>query len=79
MNARTGNAYAETDGSGSFNLRESGTSGAGDFVPSALEAANVDIAEEFTDMIVTQRVFSANTRVITTADEMLEELVRIIR
>ncbi|MDP6353028.1 MAG: flagellar hook protein FlgE [Alphaproteobacteria bacterium] len=79
LSSRTGNTYAETDGSGSFNLREAGSSGAGDFVPSALEAANVDIAEEFTDMIVTQRVFSANTRVITTADEMLEELVRIIR
>jgi flagellar hook protein FlgE len=39
----------------------------------------VDLAEQFTNMIVTQRAYSANTRVITTADEMLEELIRIGR
>ena len=47
-------------------------------MPSALESSNVDIAQEFTDMIITQRAYSANTRVITTADEMLEELIRLI-
>ena len=77
--ARSGNAFSETQESGSFNLREAGLGGAGDVVPSALEGANVDLAQEFTNMIVTQRAFSANTRVITTADQMLDELVRIIR
>ena len=77
LRAETGNAYTETDTSGSFNLREAGTGGAANLVPSALEAANVDIAKEFTNMIVTQRAFSANTRVIITADEMLEELIRL--
>lgn len=72
-----GNAYSETNRSGSFNLREAGQGGAGFFVPSALEASNVDIAQEFTDMIITQRAYSANARVITTADEMLEELIRL--
>jgi len=72
-----GNAFAETNQSGNFNLREAGTGGAGLFVPSALEASNVDIAKEFTDMIITQRAYSANTRVITTADQMLEELIRL--
>jgi flagellar hook protein FlgE len=71
------NTYAETTNSGSFNLRQAGTGGAGLFVPSALESSNVDIAQEFTDMIITQRAYSANTRVITTADEMLEELIRL--
>lgn len=75
----TGNAFSETQESGSFNLREAGTGGAGLVVPSALESANVDIANEFTDMIITQRSFAANTRVISTADEMLDELIRIIR
>ena len=75
LGARTGNAYAESDRSGSFNLREPGKGGAGIIVPSALESSNVDIAEEFTTMIITQRAFSANTRVIVTADEMLEELI----
>ena len=74
-----GNAYQETNGSGDFNLRAAGTGGAGKFASSALEASNVDIAQEFTDMIITQRAYSANTRVITTADEMLEELIRLRR
>jgi flagellar hook protein FlgE len=44
-----------------------------------LESANVDLGEEFTKMIVTQRAYSANARVITTTDEMLDELIRISR
>ena len=43
---------------------------------SSLEAANVDLAKEFTDMIVTQRAFSASSKVISTVDEMLDELIR---
>jgi flagellar hook protein FlgE len=79
LEPREANAYAETNRSGNFNLREAGTGGSGLFVPSALESSNVDIAQEFTDMIITQRAYSANTRVITTADEMLEELIRLRR
>ena len=45
----------------------------------ALETANVDLADEFTKMIVTQRAFSASARVITTTDDMLDELIRIKR
>lgn len=76
---RSGNVYAQTSASGEFNLRDAGDSGAGTVAPSALEAANVDLADEFTKMIVTQRAYSANARVITTADEMLDELIRISR
>jgi flagellar hook protein FlgE len=79
LDPRSGNVYAQTDGSGEFNLRSSGTSGAGMVTPSALEAANVDLAEEFTKMIVTQRAYSANAKVITTTDEMLDQLIRISR
>ena len=43
---------------------------------SALEAGNVDLADEFTKMIITQRAYSANAKVITTADQMLSELSR---
>lgn len=75
----SGNAYAQSDGSGQFNLREAGKGGAGFVAPSALEAANVDIGKEFTDMIITQRAFSASSRVITTVDDMLDELIRIRR
>lgn len=76
LESEDGNAYSETQDSGTFNLREAKTGGAGVVVPSALENSNADIATEFTDMIVTQRAFSANTKVITTVDEMLEELIR---
>mgnify|MGYP002265835324 CR=1 FL=1 len=45
----------------------------------ALESSTVDIGQEFTSMIVVQRAYSAATKIISTADEMLEELVRIKR
>jgi len=53
--------------------------GAGKINPGGLEMSNVDLASEFTDMIVTQRGFQANSRVITTSDAMLEELVNLKR
>ena len=56
-----------------------GEGGAGFINPGTLEMSNVDLANEFTDMIVTQRGFQANSRVITTSDQMLEELVNLKR
>ena len=79
MAAVTGNAWHETDESGDPFLVQAGQGAAGVYSPSTLEASTVDLGHEFTNMIITQRAFSANTRVITTADEMLEELVRIKR
>ncbi|MBL28037.1 MAG: flagellar hook protein FlgE [Rhodospirillaceae bacterium] len=79
LEARSGNAYAQTDRSGEFNLREAGTGGSGSVVSTALEQSNIDIAKEFTDMITTQRAYSANTRVISTVDDMLDELIRVKR
>jgi flagellar hook protein FlgE len=79
LDPRTGNVYGQTAASGEFNLRDAGQGGAGMIAPSSLESANVDLAEEFTKMIVTQRAYSANARVITTTDEMLDELIRISR
>ena len=48
-------------------------------MPGNLEMSNVDLSQEFTDMIVTQRGFQANSRIITTSDEMLQELVNLKR
>lgn len=48
-------------------------------IPSALEMSNVELAQEFTDMIITQRGFQANARTITVSDEMLQELVNLKR
>jgi flagellar hook protein FlgE len=79
LEARNGNAYAQTNASGEFNLREANTGGAGRIEPGALEGSNVDLSEEFTAMIVTQRAYSASAKTITTADEMLDELLRIKR
>ncbi|MED1864229.1 flagellar basal body rod protein FlgG [Fictibacillus nanhaiensis] len=56
-----------------------GAGGAGTLVAGALEMSNVDLSEEFTEMIVAQRGFQANTRIITTSDEILQELVNLKR
>jgi flagellar hook protein FlgE len=79
LSARTGNVWNETVAAGDATLREAGTGPAGKVVQSSLEASTVDIAQEFTDMIIVQRAYSAATKIITTADEMLDELVRIKR
>ena len=76
---RSGNAFQETDFSGPAQILIPTTAGAGSIASGALESSTVDIAEEFTKMIVTQRAYSASTKIITTADEMLEELLRISR
>lgn len=73
----TGNVYAETNESGDLILREAGTGGAGDIVSGALEQSNVDLAQELTDLIVAQRAYQSNTRVISTSDELLEQLTQL--
>ena len=76
---RTGNAYVTSVTSGDLNMNEAGVGGAGLIAPSSLEVSTVDIAEEFTNMIITQRAFSASGKIISTADEMLDELIRLKR
>jgi flagellar hook protein FlgE len=71
--------FTETFDSGSARLSGAGENGSGTLRGSAVEGSNVDIAEEFSKMIVTQRSYSANTRVITTADEMLQDIINIKR
>lgn len=56
-----------------------GTEGTGSLVSGALEMSNVDLSEEFTEMIVAQRGFQSNTKIITTSDEILQELVNLKR
>ena len=71
--------YAQNLNSGNANYVFPGSSGAAFVNPTSLEMSNVDLAKEFTDMIVTQRGFQANSRVITTSDQILEELVNLKR
>ncbi|MEO5798610.1 MAG: flagellar hook protein FlgE [Gemmatimonadales bacterium] len=73
------NMYAESANSGLAVLGFAGSSNSSTITPGALENSNVDLSEEFTSMIITQRGFQANARVITTSDEMLQELVNLKR
>lgn len=73
------NLYAESLDSGQALIGTAGTGRLGSVAPSSLEMSNVDLAEEFVKMITTQRAFQANSRVITSSDEILQELINIKR
>ena len=74
-----GNAYQETVNSGEPAIGKPSTEGRGELSAGFLEMSNVDLAEQFTGMIMAQRGFQANTKVIRSWDEMLNELVNLIR
>lgn len=73
------NMYQVSANSGSAVLGFAGEGSQSSIVAGALEMSNVDLAQEFTSMITAQRGFQANSRVITTADELLQELVNLKR
>ena len=73
------NLYAESLNSGQAEVGAAASGGRGVIRGGQLESSNVDIALEFTKLIVAQRGFSANARTITVSDEVLEELTNIIR
>lgn len=74
-----GNLLKETLGSGQPVIGAAGEGGRGSVVGSALEASNVDLAEQFVDLIAAQRGFQANSKTITTADQLLAEIINIKR
>ncbi len=73
------NLYAEAPGAGMPSIGAASTGGRGRIVGGSLEMSNVDLTRSFVDMITTQRGFQASTRVIATANEMLDDVVRLIR
>ena len=73
------NLYTETANSGTANIGSAAESGRGKIMSGQVEMSNVDLAREFTDMIITLRGFQANARLITTAEEMLQELIQLKR
>ncbi len=75
----TGGAFQQTLASGSARFSSPGANGAGTIVGNSLEGSNVDIANEFTKLIQAQQVYSANARTISTANNMLQEAINIIR
>lgn len=74
-----GNAYQASTASGAYNLKTAGSGGAGAIASSALEASTVDLSGQFTNLIITQRAYTASSKIITIADQMTQDLLSIIR
>lgn len=79
LNKVGGNLWSATRASGPALTDHPGLNGLGAIAPNSLEQSNVDLASEFVRMITTQRGFQANSRIITTIDNMLQELINIVR
>ncbi|MFZ2538308.1 MAG: flagellar hook-basal body complex protein, partial [Oscillospiraceae bacterium] len=71
--------FAGSPNSGSASKAKPGEKGTGSLTSGSLEMSNVDLSNEFSDMITTQRGFQANSRLITVSDTMLEELINLKR
>lgn len=74
-----GQAFTRTTESGEARVTDASSNGVGKLVVGSIERSNVDIATEFTKLIVAQRAYSANTKVVTTADDLLQETINIKR
>jgi flagellar hook protein FlgE len=79
LQPQNGNAYSTTVASGTPSVNSPGDNGTGNIIASSVEGANVDVAAEFTKLIQTQRAYEANTKVVTTADQLLQETDNLIR
>jgi flagellar hook protein FlgE len=79
LSVGSGASLSQTVLSGNFNLKVPGEGGAGVVASKQLESSNVDLTSEFTGLITTQRAYSASSKIITTADQMLDELINIKR
>ncbi len=75
----SGNAYGLSAQSGSVAINKAGVLGSGDIASGTLESSNVDLAQEFTNMIRFQRAYSASSKIITTVDDMLQEVSNLKR
>ncbi len=73
------NTYVQSNNSGLANINAAGIAGKGSLLAGALEMSNVDLTEQFTDMIVTQRGFQANSKTIQTADTLLDTVMNLKR
>jgi flagellar hook protein FlgE len=74
-----GSAFSSTQASGNAQLSAANANGAGSISPSTLEESNVDIASEFTKLITAQNVYSANSKVITTDNQLLQTIINVIQ
>jgi len=71
--------YTKSNNTGAITYHQAGLVGTGEIIAGGLEMSNVDLANEFSEMIITQRGFQANTKIISVVDEMLNELVNLKR
>jgi flagellar hook protein FlgE len=79
LQSEDGQAYTQSLNSGSANLAIAGTVGAGTLATNSVEGSNVDIAGQFTDMIVAQRAYEANAKMITTAATLLQTVIQMVQ
>lgn len=79
LQRESGGVFLESEDAGKPNFNDPETNGAGAVIANSVEGSNVDIADEFTKLIVTQRTYSANTKIVTTSDEMLQEVLGLKR
>ena len=79
LTSLTGNVFLASTNSGSPTVRDAGNAGAGSTTGGSLESSTVDIGTQFTQMIVTQRAYSAAAKIITTANQMLDDLMQVVR
>ena len=79
LQSQNGQAFTATLTSGAPTANATSTNGAGNLVTNSVESSNVDIAAEFSKLIVAQRAYSANAKMVTTADELLQETINLKR
>ena len=79
LQSTSGDTYNQTIASGTATFKEPGQAGAGDISPSTLESSTVDLSTQFTSLITTQRAYEASSKIITTADQMLQALIQEIQ
>jgi flagellar hook protein FlgE len=79
LQGQNGAAFTATTGSGAALAQTAGTNGAGGLVTSSLESSNVDIAAQFSQLIVAQQAYSANSKVVTTANQMLQTTISMLQ
>ena len=77
LSAVSGNAYQASQNSGTAIINPADTGGAGSIQSNSLEASNVDLATEFTNLITTQRAYEASSKIVTTAAQMLDQLMQM--
>lgn len=77
LSSGSGDVFLQTQNSGTYYLNQAGQGGSGSVSPSSLEQSNVDLATEFSNMIVTQQAYNANSKVLSSANTMLQDLLQV--